>query len=76
MGNHHVDTLCKGVDVVSGSGWVLEGFLWNRNPKGDGIRIVRELLAAGASDENLRQRMESDDAENPAMRELIAALGR
>lgn len=57
-------------------GWVLEGFLWNRNPKGDGIRIVRELLEAGASDENLRHRMESDDAENPAMLELVAALGR
>lgn len=56
-------------------GWALEGLLWNRNPKGDFIRIVRELLAAGASDENLRERLESDDAENPAMVELMEALG-
>ena len=56
--------------------WVLEGFLWNPNPKGDGIRIVKELLAAGASDENLRQRLETDDGANPKMQELVAALGR
>jgi ankyrin repeat protein len=57
-------------------GWVLEGFLWNRNAKGDGIRIVKELLAAGADDENLKQRLQTDDAENPAMIELMQALGR
>lgn len=55
-------------------GWALEGFLWNRNPKGDGISIVKALLAASASDENLRSRLESDNGENPAMIELVAAL--
>jgi ankyrin repeat protein len=57
-------------------GWVLEGFLHNRNAKGDGIRIVKELLEAGASDENLKARLESDDAENPAMIELMEALNQ
>ncbi len=56
--------------------WVLEGYLHNRNANGDGIKIVKHLLAAGASDENFRQRMETTDAENPAMIELLAALGR
>ena len=56
--------------------WVLEGYLYNRNAKGDGIKIVKQLLAAGASDENLRQRLETDDAENPAMLELLKALDR
>jgi hypothetical protein len=56
-------------------GWALEGLLWNRNPKGDFIRIVQELLAAGASDENLRDRLKGEDANNPAMLELLSALG-
>jgi len=55
--------------------WVLEGFLFNRNAKGNGIKIVQKLLAAGASDENLRHRLETDDAKHPAMIELLAALG-
>ena len=55
-------------------GWALEGLLYNRNRRGDPIRIVRELLAAGASDENLRMRLDGDDAENPALVELMAAL--
>lgn len=56
--------------------WVLEGFLWNRNPRGNGIRIVKELLAAGASDENLRHRLETSDAATPAMQELLEDLNR
>lgn len=57
-------------------GWVLEGFLYNRNAKGSGIRVVNELLKAGASDEDLKRRLETDEAENPAMKELVDALNR
>ncbi len=34
----------------------------------------KELLPAGASDENLRLRLDGDDVENPALDELMAAL--
>jgi len=55
-------------------GWALEGMVWNPNPMGDHLAVVRALLEAGSNPDPIRRYAESGEKEREALREVLPLI--